>query len=672
MIVNETLPVIADPVLGGGVQSVVVSTVLIVIFAEVIPQSVCTRYGLAVGAKMAPFVKVLLCTIGILAWPVAKLLEVVLGPHHGIIYRRGELKELIQIHEDTATNGGDLKHDTVTIIGATLDLQEKVVKHAMTPIDSVFMLSIDAILDYNTLRQICQTGHSRIPVYEEFDMPFGGADPVNIRVERVKKIVGILLVKQCVLLDPSDAVPVRKIPLNKVTLVPQHEPLLGILDRFQEGRSHMAIVTRVSQEKAASVKHVVKTGLTQQIKNRVGMGDSSCSSSESSSDEEDTKVERKEEKKAKARGKKGRKGSKETDLEPAPEEHHKSRTGNFQLPKVTGRGFEQSMPADAVLAKEDAEDFLQSLDPAVAPLGIITLEDVLEELIGEEIYDEFDPETEHEFSSYVPELEPSNVVTASTSRPLPRRAGSTEKPAVDSQKVAPPLHERPASKSASGTPLLRPIAVPALPALPGLKSLSLFNSSASRSKSAPPTPRTKKLDLSPTDGAHADAEPPASAIETTAPGEVSPTTPKPAIRFEEPVTPSDAGADGSRHSEPATVTFVDFAHPATPAPVAQPVPAIPAMLVASLSAPVSRQASPAPSLEAALLTTRRGRQQRSAVAGTSGGAHEERAGTPGPKGTSFKSKPLRVPVGGQVPRDLRSAETKSSQQDDERTVAGDE
>lgn len=30
MIVNESLPVIADPILGGGVQSVVVSTVLIV------------------------------------------------------------------------------------------------------------------------------------------------------------------------------------------------------------------------------------------------------------------------------------------------------------------------------------------------------------------------------------------------------------------------------------------------------------------------------------------------------------------------------------------------------------------------------------------------------------------------------------------------------------------
>jgi len=39
-----------------------------------------------------------------------------------------ELKELIAMHSSHATHGGDLKTDTVTIIGATLDLQEKVVK----------------------------------------------------------------------------------------------------------------------------------------------------------------------------------------------------------------------------------------------------------------------------------------------------------------------------------------------------------------------------------------------------------------------------------------------------------------------------------------------------------------------------------------------------------------
>ena len=40
MIVNETLPVISDPVLGGGVQSVVVSTVLIVMYVPAHPFSV--------------------------------------------------------------------------------------------------------------------------------------------------------------------------------------------------------------------------------------------------------------------------------------------------------------------------------------------------------------------------------------------------------------------------------------------------------------------------------------------------------------------------------------------------------------------------------------------------------------------------------------------------------
>jgi hypothetical protein len=39
-----------------------------------------------------------------------------------------ELKELIAMHSNVGHHGGDLKTDTVTIIGATLDLQEKVVK----------------------------------------------------------------------------------------------------------------------------------------------------------------------------------------------------------------------------------------------------------------------------------------------------------------------------------------------------------------------------------------------------------------------------------------------------------------------------------------------------------------------------------------------------------------
>lgn len=96
----------------------------------------------------------LIYALGVVSWPVAKFLEWVLGPHHGIIYRRGgsynfmlhrghrltwylsELKELIAMHSNQGVLGGDLKRDTVTIIGATLDLQEKVVKQVCSSPDA--------------------------------------------------------------------------------------------------------------------------------------------------------------------------------------------------------------------------------------------------------------------------------------------------------------------------------------------------------------------------------------------------------------------------------------------------------------------------------------------------------------------------------------------------------
>lgn len=533
------------------------------------------------------------------------------------------------MHSSHATHGGDLKTDTVTIIGATLDLQEKVVKQAMTPISDVFMLSIDSKLDYNTLTKVCATGHSRIPVYEEVDVlvssiaPNGTITPAQgqPRTQRVKKIVGILLVKQCVLLDPKDATPLRNIRLNKVPFVPNNEPLLGILDKFQEGRSHMAIVSRFSVEKAASVKKAVKQGLSQRLRKRVGMDtDSDTDSSEdeksdgnrkkrvgrrranrnkdieegltddgttlegdspgineidfakSSDKDEKATVVKSARKEKKSRS--GPEGENNDSIPAAGEEGKKHKITTFQLPAAAMEMasmsmLEQRMPADAVLAKENAEDFLQNFDPAVMPLGIITLEDVLEELIGEEIYDEFDPQGAHGDPYEVPVDHSHEARTA---------AGIN----VETVDISPNIK--------TPTPIFKPMA---------LKGLGFL-----RSRSAPPVPRDEVPHIENNNiGPQAHGDVVATTALTLNPTMESQVT---AVEMPQPLlVPGDVRPVVA---EQPSVSFAGIGSSAVDETKLKPVATDPINLsipLPAMSAVDPRSTSPIPSLEAILLDRKR-------------------------------------------------------------------
>lgn len=52
-IINESLPVLFHSIQLDGIQAVLMSTGLILLFGEIIPQAVCARHGLAVGAFFA-------------------------------------------------------------------------------------------------------------------------------------------------------------------------------------------------------------------------------------------------------------------------------------------------------------------------------------------------------------------------------------------------------------------------------------------------------------------------------------------------------------------------------------------------------------------------------------------------------------------------------------------
>ncbi|SJM87778.1 related to protein MAM3 [Zygosaccharomyces bailii] len=227
VITNETLPIVLDRCLGGGWQAVASSTVLIVIFGEVIPQSVCVKYGLEIGAFFTPFVQVLMYVMLPVAYPIAVLLDNLLGEDHGTMYKKSGLKTLVTLHRTMGVER--LTQDEVTIISAVLDLKEKQVQEIMTPIENVFTMSADRVLDEKTVGEIFDSGFSRIPIY----LP---NEPTNF--------IGMLLVRVLISYDPEDALPVSHFPLATLPETAPETSCLNILNYFQEGKSHMCIVSK--------------------------------------------------------------------------------------------------------------------------------------------------------------------------------------------------------------------------------------------------------------------------------------------------------------------------------------------------------------------------------------------------------------------------------------------
>jgi metal transporter CNNM len=177
---------------------------------------------------MAPFVLVLMYILSPVAWPTAKLLDWLLGEDHGTVYKKSGLKTLVSLHKSLGDTGQKLNQDEVTIIGAVLDLKDKSVGSIMTPMEDVYTLSLDDVLDEETMDEVLSQGYSRIPVHH----------PDNDR-----NFVGMLLVKMLITYDPEDAMPVRDFALATLPETAPDTSCLDIINFFQEGKSHMVLVS---------------------------------------------------------------------------------------------------------------------------------------------------------------------------------------------------------------------------------------------------------------------------------------------------------------------------------------------------------------------------------------------------------------------------------------------
>jgi metal transporter CNNM len=122
-LVNTSLPVFLDSVIGGGWIAILGATVLELIFGEVIPQAICNKYGLAIGASFAPFVRTLVYFLYPIAKPMAMLLDRLFGKHdEGVRYRKAELKAFVSLGVEDK-----LADDELLLLGNVLEFSGKTV-----------------------------------------------------------------------------------------------------------------------------------------------------------------------------------------------------------------------------------------------------------------------------------------------------------------------------------------------------------------------------------------------------------------------------------------------------------------------------------------------------------------------------------------------------------------
>ncbi|XP_012375056.2 metal transporter CNNM3 isoform X2 [Dasypus novemcinctus] len=189
------------------------------LLGEVLPAAVSGRWALALAPRALGLSRLAVLLTLPVALPVGQLLERAARP--------GRLRErVLELARGAGDPCGELGR------GA---LRGRTVEDVLTPLEDCFMLDAGAVLDFGVLAGIMQSGHTRIPVYEE---------------ER-SNIVDMLYLKDLAFVDPEDRTPLSTITRfynHPLHFVFNDTKLDAVLEEFKKGKSHLAIVQKVNNE----------------------------------------------------------------------------------------------------------------------------------------------------------------------------------------------------------------------------------------------------------------------------------------------------------------------------------------------------------------------------------------------------------------------------------------
>ncbi|XP_016302750.1 metal transporter CNNM3-like isoform X2 [Sinocyclocheilus anshuiensis] len=226
---HSVLGVLLYRLYGSILPSVFTSGFLIFLLAELVPHILCSGYGFQMAPGLIWLAQICLILTCPLSCPLGLLLDLILHRDVSTVGIREKTMEMIR------TSVNDPYNEFVKVEFSKGALRTKTVEDILTPLKDCFMLPSTAVLDFNTMSEIMQSGYTRVPVYEE---------------ER-SNIIEILYVKDLALVDPEDRTPmttITKFYNHPLHFVFNDTKLDAMLEEFKKGNSHLAIVQKVNNE----------------------------------------------------------------------------------------------------------------------------------------------------------------------------------------------------------------------------------------------------------------------------------------------------------------------------------------------------------------------------------------------------------------------------------------
>jgi metal transporter CNNM len=221
----SALSLVLDAVMSG-ILAGLLTTALITIFGEIIPQAVFSRYALQVGASTAWFVRAVMLLLYPVAAPLAWLLDRTLGDELPTLYSRRELVDLLEQHR-----GNTLAQDEGRIARGALTFGEKRITEVMTPRFMVTGIEQDRKLNDSTIDDLRRSGYSRFPVYDD----------------SLDHVTGVLYMQQ--LIDPaSHGKKVSEVCNKTVYFVNEDATLDHALNAFIKTKNHLFMVVNEFSE----------------------------------------------------------------------------------------------------------------------------------------------------------------------------------------------------------------------------------------------------------------------------------------------------------------------------------------------------------------------------------------------------------------------------------------